>query len=259
MTKDEVVKTLLAAGIENAAFEAGLLLEAFSDQALEKAVARRAEHYPLQYILGEWAFYREVYEVGEECLIPRSDTEILVEQAIKMLPNGAHFADLCTGSGCIAVSTLKNRPDTTAVAVDVFPQTLALAKRNAEKNGVMERLACVLGDVTKAPEAPEFAAGTFDAILSNPPYILDSVMGDLQKEVQFEPRAALAGGPDGMDFYRAILTHWKKLLTPTGFILFEIGYDQRKAMEALADEHGFSATVMRDFGGNDRVAILERM
>ena len=126
MTQQEIAAILKAAGIENATWEARLLFEALSGEALTRAVERRKEHYPLQYILGEWYFYRECYEVSEDCLIPRSDTEILVDVAIKMLPNGARFLDLCTGSGCVAISTLANRTDTVAKAVDLFPKTLAL-------------------------------------------------------------------------------------------------------------------------------------
>ena len=259
MTKEEVAKALVDAGIENASFEAGLLCEAFSGEALSVAVARRITRYPLQYILGEWGFYRETYEVNEDCLVPRSDTEILVDEAIKMLPHGARFLDLCTGSGCIAVSTLANRPDTTAVAVDLYPRTLALAERNAHKNGVAERARFCLADVQKPPYGADFKEGGFDAILSNPPYILDSVMGELQQEVTFEPSVALAGGVDGLDFYRAILLYWVKLLKPNGTVLFEIGYDQKAGIVRLAKEHGFSATVLRDFGGNDRVAVLKKV
>ena len=148
MTYRELCVRLEQAKIENAEWDAALLLEHFcgadvrslrlypdrdySSASLEEAVRKREMRYPLQYLLGEWQFYRQTYEVGPACLIPRPDTEILVEEAIRLLPKGAYFADLCTGSGCIAVSVLAEREDTRAVAVDKFPATLEIAKRNAE-------------------------------------------------------------------------------------------------------------------------------
>lgn len=257
MTQQEIAAKLTAAGIENAAWEAKLLCEHLSGDALTQAVTRRGERYPLQYILGEWYFYRECYEVNEDCLIPRSDTEILVDTAIKMLPNGARFLDLCTGSGCVAISTLANRTDTVASAVDLFPKTLALAARNAGKNGVAARIDFLCHSVLTPPPA-SLAVGSFDAILSNPPYIQNDVVPTLQREVGFEPSAALMGGADGLDFYRAILEKWYVLLKPQGLLILEIGYDQGKAVTDLAVALGLSSTVKKDFGGNDRVVILQK-
>ncbi len=255
MAKLEWVKKRLAeAQIENAALEATLLCERFSGAELERAVARRCTHYPLQYILGEWCFFRECYEVSEHCLVPRPDTEILVERAIALLPKNARFLDLCTGSGCVAISTLAARPDTTAVAVDLFEQTLALAARNAVRNGVQDRFTPRLADVLQPPQM----AGGFDAVLSNPPYIRNAVIDTLDTEVRHEPDAALRGGEDGLDFYRAILTHWTGLLAPDGFLLFEIGYDQAADITALAAAHGLRAEITRDYGGNDRVALIKQ-
>lgn len=249
------VRAILSdAGIENAAHEARLLCEQFSGDELLSAAKRRAAHEPLQYILGEWGFWRESYEVSAHCLVPRPDTEHLVEKAIRELPQGARFLDLCTGSGCVAVSTLASRTDTTAVAVDLFPETLALAQRNAGRNGVAARLHLKEFDVLTVPDPAEW--GAFDAILSNPPYIRAEAMEALSEEVKREPYAALYGGQDGLDFYRAILQHWVPLLKKGGFLCFEIGYDQADELRALATEHGFSAQILRDFGGNDRVAFL---
>ncbi|MBR2465208.1 MAG: peptide chain release factor N(5)-glutamine methyltransferase [Clostridia bacterium] len=257
MTQQEIAARLTAAGIENAAWEARLLCEHLSGEALIQAVARRCEHYPLQYILGEWYFYRECYEVSEDCLIPRSDTEILVDAAIKILPNGARFLDLCTGSGCVAISTLAGRTDTVATAVDLFPKTLALAKRNASKNGVGARVDFICHDVLTPPPASLERSG-FDAILSNPPYIQNDIVPTLQREVGFEPSAALMGGADGLDFYRAILEKWCVLLKPQGLLILEIGYDQGKALTDLAAAHGYSCVIKKDFSGNDRIVILQK-
>lgn len=245
---------LAAAGIENALHEARMLCEAFADPtALDAAVLRREAHEPLQYILGEWGFWRETYEVSAHCLVPRPDTEHLVEAAIARLPRGARFLDLCTGSGCVAISVLASRPDTSAVAVDLFPETLALAARNAARNGVAQRVEFRLANVL---ESPPFT-GQFDAILSNPPYICTDVVDTLSHEVQREPRAALDGGADGLDFYRAILDKWRVLLCENGVLLFEIGYDQAEALQSLSRAARLRATILRDYGGNDRVAVLE--
>ncbi len=257
MKQQKITEMLRKAGIENAAWEAKLLCEAFEGEALARAADRRCAHYPLQYILGSWAFYREEYEVNEHCLIPRSDTEILVEEAMKKLPSGSRFLDLCTGSGCVAISTLANRPDTTATAIDLFPETLALAARNATRNKTSDRITFLRANVLEEPPGA-LLHGSFDAILSNPPYIRNDVVSTLQSEVGFEPAAALLGGEDGLDFYRAILEKWCTLLQPEGLVLFEIGYDQGTAIAKLAAQHGFLCTVKKDFGGNDRVAILSR-
>lgn len=256
MQENEVRERLAAAGIENAASEARWLCEALSGNALTVAVEKRAQHYPLQYLLGEWDFYHEVYEVNEHCLIPRSDTELLVEKAVELLPKGARFLDLCTGSGCVAVSTLCARPDTTAMAVDLFEETLAVAKRNAARNGVADRVAFQKADVLQAPTG-HFEKG-YDAILSNPPYIKKEAMKTLQQEVLHEPSAALLGGEDGLDFYRSILQKWESLLAPNGFFLFEIGYDQASDMQVLASQYGYTCCVWKDLGGNDRTVLLRK-
>lgn len=258
MQENDMISALRAAGIENARFEAEQLIKGFSGAELKRAVERRCAGYPLQYLLGEWDFYNETYEVSENCLIPRADTELLVEQAVGKLPHSAVFLDLCTGSGCVAISTLRARPDTRAVAVDLFPETLAVAARNSARNGVTDRMQLLCADVLRPPLG-ELPDGGFDAIVSNPPYIRADVMPTLQREVQFEPKAALCGGADGLDFYRAILNLWSIKLRPNGFFLFEIGYDQGEALLALGREKGLVGRVFRDYGGNDRVVYLEKL
>ena len=273
MTYREICKRLTDAKIENAEWDAALLIEHFCSVSaslvpmeadrdypqpdLTEAVARRASRYPLQYLVGEWQFYKQTYEVSPDCLIPRSDTEILVEEAIKRLPTGARFADLCTGSGCIAISTLAERPDTTAVAVEKFPNTLAVATRNAQKNGVQARFEGILADILTDAWMPTDTQ--FDAVLSNPPYIPAHELKNLAPELSAEPRAALDGGDDGLIFYREILRRYANALKPNGFFLFEIGYDQADAVTALGNDAGFDAVrVLRDYGGNDRVVLLQK-
>lgn len=228
-------------------------------EGLEEALCRRCAREPLQYILGEWWFYRQTYEVSPACLIPRSDTEILVEEAISMLPQGAYFADFCTGSGCIAISTLAERPDTSAVALELSDAALEMAKRNALRNGVFNRLSLKKADVLHLEKTSQLFEGRLSAIFSNPPYIRTEVLETLEPEVKREPRMALDGGDDGLVFYRAILSEAPRLLREDGFVLFEIGYDQGAEICALAEEHGFRCLIRKDFGGCDRVAILRRM
>ncbi|MBQ9784879.1 MAG: peptide chain release factor N(5)-glutamine methyltransferase [Clostridia bacterium] len=270
MTYRELCARLSAAHIDNADWDAACLIghfcgtdllslradpdKCYHSDALDAAVLRREGREPLQYIIGEWDFYRQTYTVSPDCLIPRPDTEILVEEAVKRLPRDAYFADLCTGSGCIAVSTLAERPDTRAAALEKFPQTLAIAAHNAKRNGVDARFDGVLCDVLEQPPYPD---ACFDAILSNPPYIATHELDALSPEVHAEPQAALDGGDDGLVFYRAILQNWTRTLKKDGFMLFEIGYDQGDALVRLAKEFGFDATVKRDLGGNDRVVHLK--
>ena len=274
MTYREICETLAVGGIENAEWDALLLIEHFCNVSqaqirslpnrsytaplLLDAVQKRLAHTPLQYLLGTWQFYRQTYTVNEHCLIPRSDTEILVEEAIRRLPKGACFADLCTGSGCIAVSVLAERPDTLAWAVEKFPSTLALAKENALQNGVAQRFTPVLGDVLTKDAYQELPP--LDAILSNPPYIATAELSTLSPEVKAEPVAALDGGKDGLLFYRAILSHALPRLRDTGVLLFEIGYDQGEAVCKLGKEYGFEETgIIKDLSGNDRVVVLSHL
>ena len=273
MTWREICDRLRAGGVDTPEWDAELLLEHFcgisriailadpdadhTSPALAEAVELRAARYPLQYLLGEWQFYRQTYEVSPDCLIPRSDTELLVETAIGLLPRGAHFADLCTGSGCIAVSTLAERPDTSALAVEKFPRTLALAERNAARNGVSSRFTPRLADVFEENVLP--LGVQFDAILSNPPYIRPDVIATLEPELAAEPRAALDGGEDGLCFYRRILDLAPAHLAAGGFVLLEIGFDQADAISEIASARGFRVeSLLRDLGGCDRALLLRR-
>ena len=266
--------TLAREGIDEPSFEASLLLERFAGVAyatlmterdrlydvpeLEAAVARRLTREPLQYILGEWEFMGCLFSVNPDCLIPRPDTEILVETAIRVLPQNAHVVDLCTGSGCIAVSTLVHRPDVTADALELYPKTLALAVENAARNGVSRRFTPVEADLLDRGKDQLISRAPYDAILSNPPYIPTADIRDLSPEVHKEPMAALDGGEDGLTFYRAILRDYAPMVKPGGYILLEMGYDQATALQELAAEYLPHANVeiLRDLGGNDRVTKI---
>ncbi len=272
MTYNQISAMLREAGIENDRAEATMLLchfchlnqaellsrrnEDFDSEELRAALEKRCTHYPLQYILGYWDFCRETYRVTESTLIPRQDTEKLVELAVRLIPKNGRFIDLCTGSGCVAISTLSARPDCRAVAVDLFEDTLQVAGENAEQNGVGDRIGFLCRDVL----SPSFmdSVGVFDCILSNPPYIESKRVGLLAEELSYEPEAALDGGDDGLDFYRAIIGSYGAYLTQRGFMLLEIGWDQAKAVSAIAREAGFRAEIFKDYGGNDRVAYLTK-
>lgn len=222
--------------------------------SLLSAISRRANREPLQYILGEVSFYREKYKVTPACLIPREDTEVLVDYAIKNSARGARFLDLCTGSGCIAISVLANTEKTEALAIDISNDAIALARENAKLNHVAERVRFLEADIL-SEGIPE-GLGKFDFILSNPPYIRDTVYQNLEREIFHEPKAAFLGGEDGGVFYRAITPKYKPLLNQDGFIAYEIGYDQKELIQSVALENDMSAKIIKDLSGNARVAVL---
>ena len=223
---------------------------------LYEAVRRRQSREPLQYILGYADFYRERYKVTEATLIPRADTELLVETAIKRLPDGAFFIDLCTGSGAVAISTLKNTCGTTAIATDISEAALTVAEHNAALNGVSSRLSLLLQDVLSDPP-PSTEQRPF-AVLSNPPYVKDSVYSHLENEIYFEPRGAFVGGEDGADFYRSITAKYRDVISDGGFIAYEIGYDQSEIITRIAEDNRMTAEILTDLGGNPRVALLTK-
>lgn len=264
MKAEEIRRRLAEAGIEDALYEARLLIEEicgssfdldmdYASSKLEAAVSKRCENYPLQYILGKWWFARCEFFVDENCLIPRADTELIVELAMKKLPRDAYFADLCTGSGCIAVATLDLRGDTRADAYELYPKTLEMAQKNAKHNKVSDRFCGILGDVLDGSLLGE---KKYDAIISNPPYIRSDVIPTLQKEVLTEPHAALDGGEDGLIFYRSIVEKFADNLKENGFFLFEIGYDQADDLRRIAEENGFECEIYKDLCACDRAALL---
>lgn len=268
MTLREATAILRDSGIDSPEVDARLIFEEFSgldraqlylpdasceNERLIEAVRRRAAREPLQYIIGRVGFYREEYLVTPDALIPRSDTEHLVDYAVGHLPRGARFMDICTGTGCIAISTLCNTKDTTATALDISAPALALAEKNAIRMGVRDRLGFVKADILKDGDS---LRGEYFAVLSNPPYIKERVYEGLAPEIFEEPREAFVGGEDGLDFYRAITPIAKRLIVREGFIAFEIGYDQGEAIREIAEENGLNADVIKDWSGNDRVAVL---
>lgn len=266
MKLSEAISILTSAGVESPRHDAREIFrkigklkdyelisaDAESDlPELHSAVKRRALREPLQYILGTVDFYREIYEVTPDCLIPRQETELLVDFAVKNIPDGKRFIDLCTGSGCVAISTLCNTKDTTGVAVDLSEDALRVAERNAEKNGVFNKMTFICKDVLTEP-----VTESVFAVLSNPPYVTESAYAELEPEIYKEPKIAFVAGEDGLIFYRRIIALYKDKIEPDGFFAFEIGYDQGVALRELAKLHGMSADIIKDYSGNDRIAIL---
>ena len=256
---------LAAAGINEAKSEARILFSKLGNippyelpfnpecnsEDLERAISARCSRTPLAYILGEAEFYRETYKVCPDCLIPRPETELLVDYAVNNLSEGARFADICTGSGCIAVSTLKNTVGTSAVALDLSPAAIAVASENAKANGVSDRIEFITGDAALGID------GEFFAILSNPPYVSEKAYASLEPEIYAEPKMAFLGGEDGGDFYRKMIPLYKNNLVKGGFIAFEIGYDQGELLKYLAADNGMTAEIIKDYSHLDRIAILK--
>lgn len=268
----EAASRLRDVGVENETAESGFLLEAAcgvgmnrfllcqmdemteeEENAYFALTAKRCERIPLQHLTGEQEFMGLRFKVNEHVLIPRQDTEVLVEEAIRILGQSAvaemsmSVLDLCTGSGCIAVSIKSFCPNVNITASDVSKEALAVATENAKRNHT---------EVTFL-ESDLFSAitGPFDMIVSNPPYIPSSVIPTLMPEVRdHEPHLALDGTEDGLHFYKEITKSAASHLNPRGYLLFEIGYDQGEAVAELMRQHGFTEIeIIPDLTGLDRV------
>lgn len=213
----------------------------------EIALQKRAERIPLQYIIGEQEFMGLTFKVNSNVLIPRQDTETLVEEALKVCKSGMRVLDLCTGSGCIIISLMKNAPGIIATGSDVSKQALLVAKENGKNHEAdVEWIRSDLFDnITEQ----------YDLIVSNPPYIPTAEISGLMPEVRdFEPFDALDGREDGLYFYREIIRKSKDYLNPDGYLYLEIGYNQGEAVSSLMREAGFAEIeVVRDLAGLDRV------
>jgi len=261
-------------GVENPRLDAEVLLShilkvdrlylyVHFDQPLEEreltnfreAVKKRAARLPVAYITGSKEFMGLDFQVTPAVLIPRPDTEILVETALGRLASKEepHILDIGTGSGAICISVLSTLQSAKGVAVDISPMALEVAKSNAARHSVEERLTFYLGDLFAPVEGQ-----LFTAILSNPPYIPQADIGDLTAEVKQEPSLALVGGVDGLDFYRRIIREGKKYLAAGGFIAMEVGIGQASQVAELAEATGFYkvSEIVKDYGGIERVVVL---
>lgn len=263
----DIRKKLTAAGIADPMFEAQEIVkeycggeirigngEPMSEISLARintAVERRCKGEPLQYIFGKWEFYGYPFYVGEGVLIPRPETELLVDLAVKRLNAESTVLDLFSGTGCVAVS-IALKTGAKCYAVELHDAAFSYLERNIELNKA---------DV-KARKADacsrHFPLVKFDAIFANPPYITDEEMKSLMREVRYEPETALCGGADGLDYYRKFIPVWSERIKDGGFMACEIGETQGEAVSVIMREAGLKPDIMKDLAGHDRVVVGEK-
>lgn len=213
---------------------------------------RRAAGEPIAYIIGEWEFYGFTLKVTPDVLIPRSDTEALVDSVLRRRDGAFRFLDLGTGSGCVGIALAAMREGSRGVLADISESALEVAKENAYRHKLSSRLSCVKADMTRRPPQN---LGSFDVIVSNPPYITEKEMEELDSSVRdYEPEIALYGGEDGFSFYRAICENWIGSLNDGGVLAFECGVAQSKELESILSDFGMkSIQTTRDTSGANRV------
>lgn len=259
-------KELVQAGIEDASVDAWYLLEFTTgisramyflemqkqlsgeqEEKYREYIQIRASHIPLQHITGVQEFMGMEFDVNEHVLVPRQDTEVLVEQVLKELKSGMHVLDMCTGSGCILISLLKLGPGVVGTGADISEDALKVAEKNRAKMHVTADL--IQSDLFERVE------GKYDVIVSNPPYIRTAVIEELKEEVKcHDPFIALDGKEDGLYFYREIVEKSRAFLKTGGKLYFEIGHDQGEDVKSLMENAGFvDVIVKKDLAGLDRV------
>ena len=221
------------------------------DSSFSELVERRENYEPMQYILGKAEFYGLDFKVNKNVLIPRPDTEILVERVIDFVGDNQYTVlDIGTGSGCIPITVAVNCKNAKAYTVDISPDATEVAVDNAKNNGIGDRVTFLNMDILK--DFPDFKV---DCIVSNPPYIEDEVIPTLMEDVKnYEPIIALSGGEDGLVFYRRIAEKGKDILNDGGFIAFEVGHNQAQEVKEILDRNGYSnIEITKDLAGIDRV------
>ena len=265
MNPDEaktIAELLLAASME---CDRGTMLARLDEEVTDemedfcsKAIYDMSYGKPIQYVLGSCCFYGQEIVVGDGVFIPRCDTELVVETALKVLKPGQLFADICSGSGCIAKAIAANCPEVTGYALELSRKALPYTLRNLDdqKNVTVLRFDA-LDDEDYA--ALSIKAGReFDLIVSNPPYIPSDDIEGLSTEVRYEPENALDGGEDGLRYYRAISSYASLLLKPDGILIFEIGYDQADSVSEILEQNGYHVAVLKDYEKNDRVIFAKK-
>jgi len=226
---------------------------------LRGLIKRAGEHEPVAYLVGKTEFYSIELEIAPGCLIPRPETELLVQHAIEALrlrSGGQRILDLCTGSACIAVALAKNHDKAHIVASDVSKAALEIAQRNMQKHQLNDRIELHHGDLF-APVNGQ----VFDMIVSNPPYVSDTEFEQLDQNVKaYEPELALLAGPEGLDLYKRMLSQMDSFLKPGGILMLEIGCSQGSAVQSLLKQAGLfeDIHILKDLQGHDRVVIAKR-
>lgn len=267
MTINEIISTLDKIGVDNSKEEAYLIVEhvyeisrakiltepqkSYTSPVILDILEKRSHHIPLQHIFGSWSFMGKDFFVSPDCLIPRPDTEILVEKAISLTKSGDKVADLCTGSGCIGISLSLYCKDIDLTLMDISSGALDMARKNAHHHGVSAKF--ILGDITK-----DMPNEKFDVITSNPPYIPTCDIDSLSEEVKNEPTLALDGGSDGLDIIRFLVIDGLNYLKDNGKMLIEFGYDQEASIRKLLDGRTDfkSYEIIYDYGKNPRCAVI---
>lgn len=264
---------------ENAEFTAQQLVAAATDRTVSQLVAdfplmvfqrdmekvnemvqRHIKGEPLAYILGQWEFHGLTLNVTPDVLIPRDDTEAVCELAIgktMQLPQNPRILDLCAGSGCIGLAIASKVKDARVTLAEISPEAIRVAKKNIQDNHLAGRVSCIQMDVRQTP--PKFL-GKYDLIVSNPPYVTAAQMERLDPSVKdYEPRLALYGGLDGLDYYRAITKNFTPILKPGGFICFEFGMGQEAEVCHILMEHGYElGRLVRDSGERARAVLAQK-
>jgi release factor glutamine methyltransferase len=232
-------------------------------ERLRDLVRRAGQHEPVAYLVGKTEFYSLEMRVCPDCLIPRPETELLVQKAIEFLrarPGPYRVLDLCTGSGCIAVALAVNCKDARIVATDVCDKALAAAAQNVDRYGLQDRVKLLSGDLFD-PIVPQMDEGPFDLIVCNPPYVTAAEYDKLDRNVkEYEPQRALLAGDDGLDVLRRVIQQADPFLNPAGALMLEIGYQQASAVtDLIRQATKFQDPVVhRDFQGHDRVVVARK-
>ncbi len=269
MKLQEIISALDSYGADNSNEEAFLIIEevykiprakiladrekSYTSPEILEILEKRREHIPLQHILGKWEFMGYEFLISRDTLIPRPDTEILVEKALNEIKKGDRVADLCTGSGCIGISLALYKEDIDLTLVDISSGALEMAKKNAHMHNINARF--VLGDIRTC-----LAGEKFDIIVSNPPYIPTKDIEKLSPEVKKEPILALDGGNDGLDIIRFLVSDGLSLLNDGGKMLIEFGYDQEKSIEEClkSNKNIKSFEIFYDYGKNPRCVLITK-
>jgi len=231
---------------------------------LRGLVKRAGQHEPVPYLVGKTEFYSLELNVTPDCMIPRPETELLVERAIKFLQvrSGPQIVcDLCTGSGCIAIAIVKNCPSARIIATDISDEALKVAAQNVQKHLLDERVELLCGDLFE-PVTARLPGDRFDLTVCNPPYVSAAEHESLARNVRdYEPKLALFAGPDGLDIFRRVIEEAGGFLKPGGALMLEIGFSQGRAVKELLEQTGTFAEIRieRDFQNHDRIAIAKKM